>query len=170
MVNYRWGLLRNFHTRIGIFFHLSVSPPYSLLLMMVWTILNSELSVDLGSGIVTSLRNKSSAFLPSYNSHVTPIINNKVSYKTLTIIFWTYQDIKDEPPVLPKTLTLPRKHSDKFIIRNGSHSVVLVRENVTRETIEVTAKGLESLNQNCCLDAHVEISSDVDVTRHLRSL
>ena len=49
---------------LTILFRLSVSPPSSWHLMMVWTILNSTLSVELGSGISPSLSNKSSLFLP----------------------------------------------------------------------------------------------------------
>ena len=41
-----------------------------LSMMVVWKILNSTFSVKLGSGIVPSLRNKSSAFLPSYMRRV----------------------------------------------------------------------------------------------------
>ena len=48
---------------LTILFHLSVSTPSSWRLMMVWTILNSKLSVELGSGIVPFFRNKSFTFL-----------------------------------------------------------------------------------------------------------
>ena len=51
---------------LTILLHLSVSPPSSWRLMMVCPILNSTLSVDLGLGILPSLRNKYSAFLPSW--------------------------------------------------------------------------------------------------------
>ena len=50
---------------LTILFRLPVSPPSSWRLMTVWTILKSTLSVELGSRIVPSLRNKSSAFLTS---------------------------------------------------------------------------------------------------------
>ena len=56
--------------RLTIFFHLPVSPPSSWHLMMVWTILKSTLYVELGSGKVTSLSNKSSTFLPSWMRRV----------------------------------------------------------------------------------------------------
>ena len=48
MVNYCWVILRNYHTNIDNFFH-SVSLPYCWCLMMVWTILNSSLLVELGN-------------------------------------------------------------------------------------------------------------------------
>ena len=50
---------------LTILFHLSISPPCSWRLMVFWNILNSTLSVDLGSGIVPPLRNNYSAFLTS---------------------------------------------------------------------------------------------------------
>ena len=50
---------------LAILFHLWIYPPYSCCLMMFWTISNSEFYVELGSGIVPSLRNKSSTILPS---------------------------------------------------------------------------------------------------------
>ena len=51
---------------LTILFHSSISPPSSWRLMIVWTILNLELFLDLGSGIVPSLTNNYSAFLPSW--------------------------------------------------------------------------------------------------------
>ena len=80
------------------------------------------------------------------NNHVTPIIKNEVRSLTLTIILRLYQGIRDAVPVLLDNITLPGKHSSRFIVRNGSHSVVLVREKFARAPTEVTAKGLESLN------------------------
>ena len=79
-------------------------------------------------------------------NHVTPIINNQVRYVTLTITLELYQGIQDAVPVLLETLTLPGKHSIRFIIHNDSHGVILGRENVARAPTEVTAEGLESLN------------------------
>ena len=64
MVKSCWDLLRNSHTRIDKFSHLSVSLLSSWCLMMVWKILSSELYVELGSGILPSLKINSSAFLP----------------------------------------------------------------------------------------------------------
>ena len=55
---------------LTILFHLLVSPPSSWRLMMVWKILNSTLFVDLGSGIVPYLMNKSSYFLTSWMRRV----------------------------------------------------------------------------------------------------
>ena len=49
---------------LTILFHLSVSPPFSWRLMMLWKILNSTLSMDMGSWKVPPLRNKSSVLLP----------------------------------------------------------------------------------------------------------
>ena len=103
-------------------------------------------------------------------SHVTPIINNQVRYATLTIILWLYQDIQDEVPVLLENLNLPGKHSSIFIMRNDIHSVVLGRQNFARAPAEVTAEGLESLNQHFRLDGHVERSIDMGATRHIKSL
>ena len=48
--------------------------------------------------------------------------------------------------------------------------MVMDRETVSREPTEVTAEGLESLNQHCCLDGHVERSSDTGATRYLKYL
>ena len=53
---------------------------------------------------------------------------------------------------------------------NESHSVVLGRENVAKSPTEVTAEGLESPNQNFCLDGHVDISRDTGKTRHIKYL
>ena len=49
---------------LSILFHLSVSPPSSWRLMMVWKSFSLTFSMVLGSGKVTSLRNKYSTFLP----------------------------------------------------------------------------------------------------------
>ena len=57
--------------------------------------------------------------------YVTPIINNKVSSVTLTIILRPYQGSQYSVPVLLETLTLPGKHISIFIMRNVSRSVVL---------------------------------------------
>ena len=51
---------------LTILFHLCISPPYSWRLMMVWTILTSTLSAEMGSGILPSLSNKPYDFLPSW--------------------------------------------------------------------------------------------------------
>ena len=102
--------------------------------------------------------------------HVTPIINNQVRSVTLTTPLWLYQGMHDAVPVLLETLTIPGKHSRIFIMCNDSHSAVMGRENVTRALTEVTAEGLEGLNQHFRLDGHVERSSDTGVTRHLKSL
>ena len=98
--------------------------------------------------------------------HVTPIINNQVRSMTLTIILWKYQGNQDELTVFLQNLTLTEKHSSRFIMRNGSHSVVLGR-NVTITPTEVTDEGLESLNQHFCLDVHVEISIYTGAKIHL---
>ena len=68
--------------------------------------------------------------------HVTPIINNHVRYVTLTIILRLHQGIKDSVPLLLKTLTLPGKHSSKFVMRNESHIVVLGRYLFCKSTNE----------------------------------
>ena len=74
---------------------------------------------------------------------------------TLTIILRIYQDIKGAVPLLLETLTLPGKHSSRFIMRNDSHSVVLGREKITRAPTGVTTEGLEIINQHFCLDGDV---------------
>ena len=53
---------------------------------------------------------------------------------------------------------------------NESHSVILSRENFVRAPTEVTAEGLEILNQHFCLDGHVERSRNTGATRHLKYL
>ena len=62
-------------------------------------------------------------------SNGAPIINNQVRYLTLTIILGLYQCIQYAVPVLLDTLTLPDKHSSRFIMCNDSHSVFLGRKN-----------------------------------------
>ena len=69
-----------------------------------------------------------------------------------------------------ETLTLPGKHSRRFIVRNGIHSVVLGRENFAITPMEVTSEGLGSFNKHFCMDGHVEISIDMDATMYLKSL
>ena len=103
-------------------------------------------------------------------SHVTPIINNQVRSVTLTITLRLYEGIKYSSPVLPETPTIPVKHSSIFVILNDSHSVVLGRENVARSPTEVTAEGLESLNQHYRLYGHVERSIDTVAARYLKSM
>ena len=90
-----------------------------------------------------------------YKSHVTPIINNQVSYVTLTIILRPYQGIQDTLTELFKTLTLPGKYSSRFVTHNGSHIVVLGIENVEIAPTEVTDEGLESLNWQYHMDGDV---------------
>ena len=89
---------------------------------------------------------------------------------TLTIILRLYQGIQDALPVLIETLTLPGKQISRFIMRNDSHSVVLGRENVAIAPMEVTVERIESLNQHCRLDGHVERSRNTGATRHLKYL
>ena len=103
-------------------------------------------------------------------SHVTPIIKNKIRSVTLTIALRPYQGILDSVRVLFETLTLPVKHSSRFIISTDSHSVVLGGEKFAREPTEITVNGLESLNLNLCLDGHVEISSYTGAAIHIKSL
>ena len=55
-------------------------------------------------------------------------------------------------------------------MRNNSHIVLLSRENVAIAPTEVTAKGLESLNQHCRLDGDVKRSRNTGTTRHLKYL
>ena len=81
-------------------------------------------------------------------SYITPIIKNQVRSVTLTIILRLYQVIQDVVSVLLDTLTLPGKHRSRFIILHDSQSVILGRENVERSPTEVTAEGIESLNQD----------------------
>ena len=102
--------------------------------------------------------------------HVTPSINNKVRSVTLTIILRPYQGIKYSVPLLLKTITLPGKHSRRFIMRNISHIVVLGRENVAISQTEVTDELLETLNQNYRLNTHVERSGNTVATRNLKYL
>ena len=140
--------------------------------MMLWAILNSTLSVDLVSGIVTSLREKKLHLLTlTYEKiHVTPIINNQVRSVNLTIILRLYKGIQDEFPVLLETLTLPVKHSIRLIMINYSHSVVLGKENIARAPMEVTSEGPESINHHCHIYGHVERSSNTGTTMNLKSL
>ena len=77
---------------------------------------------------------------------------------------------KDAVLVLLETLILPGKHSRIFIIRYDSHSVVLGIEKSAILPAEVTTECLESLNQQCRLDGHVERSSDTGATRHIKYL
>ena len=65
-------------------------------------------------------------------SHVTPIINNQFRSMTLAIILQPYQVIQGALSVLLKPLTLSGKYSSIFIMHNGSHSMVLGREKISR--------------------------------------
>ena len=93
--------------------------------------------------------------------YIIPIINNQVRSKTLTTTLRIYQGMQDAFTVLLETHTLQGKYSSIFIIRNDSHSVVLGRENVTKAPTEVTAEDLDSINQHCHLDGHVEKSRNM---------
>ena len=53
-------------------------------------------------------------------------------------------------------------------MRNDSHSVIMGIENVAIAPTEVTSDVLESINQHCRLCGHVERSSDMGVTRHIK--
>ena len=78
------------------------------------------------------------------NSYVTLIIKTKIRSVTLTISLHPYQGIQDSVPVLLETITLPGKHSRKFIMLNYNQSVVLGRENFARTPADVTVEGIES--------------------------
>ena len=104
------------------------------------------------------------------NSYVISIINNQVISVTLTITLRLYQCIQYTVPVLIENLTLLGKHSSRLIMRNDIHSVMLGRENIARTPTEVNYEGLESLNQHCHLDGHVERSRDTGATSHIKSL
>ena len=113
---------------------------------------NIELNIVRGSGVrdITIIEEKFLHLLTLMYaiSNVTPIINNQVRSVTLTKKLRLYQGIKDGVPVLLETLTLIGKHISRFIMINDSHIVVLGRENVAKSPTEVTAEGLESLNQH----------------------
>ena len=158
MVNYRKGLLRKSHTRIDNYVPL-------VYLSTLWLVLNDgldnlELNIVHGYGVRDSTILEEQFLrlldLMDEKSHVTPIINNQVRSVTRTIVLWLYQCIQDSVPVLLETLTLPGKHNTRFIMRNVIHSVVLGRESFSRAPMEVTDEVLESLNQHCRLDGHVE--------------
>ena len=100
--------------------------------------------------------------------HVTPIINNQIRVMILTIILWLHQGIQDSVTVILNTLTIPGKHRRIFIMSNDSHSVLLGREYFTRATVDVSDGVLESLNQHCRMDGHVERSRDIGTVRHLK--
>ena len=72
--------------------------------------------------------------------------------------------------LLFKTLTLPGKHSIRFVMRNDIHRVVLVRENVAGAPKEVTSEFLENLNKHFHRDVHVERSINTSATRHIKYL
>ena len=103
-------------------------------------------------------------------SHVTPIINNRIRSVTLTIILVLYQGIRDASLLLLNNITFPGGTSSRFIMCNDIHSVLLGRENVARAPTEVSTEGLESLNQHCRLDGHVERFRNKGATRHLKYL
>ena len=86
---------------------------------------------------------------------------------TLTIILQPYQGIQDAVPILLENIILLGKRISRLIMRNDSHSVVLGRENVARTPSEVTAEGIDSLNQHFHTDGHVDRSSDTVATRNL---
>ena len=101
-------------------------------------------------------------------SHVTPIINNQVRSVTLTIILLLYQGIRYAVPVLLNNLTLSVKQISGLIMSNDIHSVVLVRENVVIAPREVTDEVIESINQHCRLDGHVQRSSNTGAARNIK--
>ena len=74
------------------------------------------------------------------------------------------------PPSNPQDSHPSRKHSRRFITRNEIHIVVLARGNFLRAPTEVTVEILESLNQDCRLDDHVDKSRNMGAIRHLKSL
>ena len=135
---------------------------------------NIELNIFRGAGVRDRTIFEEQLFrlinLVYEKSQVTTIINNQVWSVILTIILRLYQGIKDAVPVLLDTLTLPRKHISIFIMRSYSQCVLLGRENITRTSTEVTSEGLESMNQHCRLDGHVDRSSDMGAIRHLNYL
>ena len=102
-----------------------------------------------------------------WKSHITPIINNQVSNTTLTIILWSHKCIQGVVAVLIEDLTLPVKHSSRFVTHHGSCGVVLDRDFFSGAETGVTSEGLDSLNKYCCLDGHVDIFIDTGATRYL---
>ena len=91
-------------------------------------------------------------------------------YVTPTIILCLYRVIQDAAPILLDTITLPGKHSIRFIVRNDIHSVILGIENVARSPTDLIIEGIDSLNQHCRLYGHVERYSDTEATRHFKYL
>ena len=92
---------------------------------------NIEIIIVRGSGVrdITILEEQVLHFptLLDEESHITPIIKNKVRYVTLTITLRPHQGIQDELTVLLENLTFPGKHSSRYITRNVSHIMVLGR-------------------------------------------
>ena len=155
--------------------------------MMVWKILNSILYVDMGSGMVSSLRKNSFVFftLMDYNSHFIPIINNQVRYVTLIIILRLYQVIQYAVPIILEDLTLNGKQSNRFIMRNYIHrGIEMLQEHQQRSLLrdlrvsiniailmvmwrDPTIWAQPDISNICYVDFLAPIFSKVDV--HLRT-
>ena len=160
--------LRNPHASIGNFVPLIRLPTIQLALEDGQY--NINLSILRGDGVrdITIIEGKYLCLLTLMDekSYVKPIINNQVRSVTLTIILFPYQGIQYAVPVLLDILTLLGKQRSRFIMRNDIHCVVLGRENVSRQPTEVTAYGLEIINQYLRLYGHTERSSNTCATRH----
>merc|ERR1719183_1802056 len=66
------------------------------------------------------------------------------------------------PPVLCEGLTLPCKDCCCASLRNGSSGMVLSAEDVAGAPSDLGTHGSESLNEDTCLDGHVEGAIDVE--------
>ena len=155
MANSRHGLPRDSHTPSSIFTYLSLH--HLEVLDDGHNVIELRIFCRSGVGDSTILEEHVIRLfiLMDCKSCITTIFNNKVRTVTLTIILWTYKGIYSALPVVVEDITLPVKHSSRFIICTGSCVMILGRENFAWGPTEVTAKVLESLNQHCCMDGHV---------------
>lgn len=101
--------------------------------------------------------------LVNQSGQVSTVIQNQVQ---LLAVLESEQLLLDTPQVLLFGLTLPSEnwHTSSG---NGSSSVVLGRENVTRRPSNFGTKSNQSFNQNSGLDGHVQTSGNSSALQRL---
>jgi hypothetical protein len=98
--------------------------------------------------------------LMNEKSHVSTVINNEIRSMAFAIILRPGKGAQSAFPVLLERLSFPGEHGSTLIASDGSGSVILRGKDVARAPTNVATDLLQSLDENGCLDCHVEGSGD----------
>merc|ERR1719502_1356683 len=91
------------------------------------------------------------------HSGITTIVDNLI----WAIAAWPSQHLFCAPPVLGERLTLPGKDNRSTSFRDCCSCMILRAENVAGAPAHLGTQSMKSLNENCCLNSHVQGARNV---------